>query len=269
MNLSAVIRQLEEKLTVKISMETLHAAFPDDPELRLSPDEYWHHSDDCRAKKLNPKTFPVCCANKARSVFIARRGRMFRGVCPYGVEELACPVIFEGSLAAVLYFGAVKRDAPLIDKEEIRHWACWLRDYVQLELARWSAVSANRKKKRSEDYYLKQCRAFIDRYYNRNPTLGDLAELLRVNPNYLGEIIRKHGGRNFRRMLLERRMREAEIFLKLHGGTMKIGEIAQLCGFSDSNYFSCCFRREYGITPGEFRSRGGNTGKAFQDTEPE
>ena len=169
----------------------------------------------------------------------------------------------------ILYAPCGQPLSPLIDKEEIRHWACWLRDYVQLELARWSAVSANRKKKRSEDYYLKQCRAFIDRYYNRNPTLGDLAELLRVNPNYLGEIIRKHGGRNFRRMLLERRMREAEIFLKLHGGTMKIGEIAQLCGFSDSNYFSCCFRREYGITPGEFRSRGGNTGKAFQDTEPE
>ena len=36
-----------------------------------------------------------------------------------------------------------------------------------------------------------------------------------------------------------------------------IGEIAFSCGFHDSNYFSKCFHRKYGITPSEFRAKAG------------
>lgn len=254
MNLPSLIRQLEKKLNLNISLEPRHAAFSDDPELFLSPDEYWHHCDICRAKKMNSKTFEICRKNKMASIRIAELGRMFAGSCPHGIYELACPVIFDGRLAAVVYFGMSQPGKKIADLGEVRRRAGWLRDYILLELENWAERSQKRKK-RSDDYYLEQCRIFLDRCYNQNPALSELAEQLRLNPNYLGEIIRKRSGKTFRRLLFERRMKEAEIFLKLHAQQLTIGEIAHLCGFADSNYFSSCFRRQYGITPGEF-SRG-------------
>ncbi len=39
----------------------------------------------------------------------------------------------------------------------------------------------------------------------------------------------------------------------LHNPLKKIYEIAQECGFSDSMYFQSCFRRRYGMAPGQYR----------------
>ena len=85
--------------------------------------------------------------------------------------------------------------------------------------------------------------------------MEDAAETLRVTPNYLGEQIRKHTGRSFRRILNERRIREAEVYLQLHK-ELSVSRVANLCGFSDSNYFSTVFHRYRGVTPREYRNAG-------------
>ena len=39
----------------------------------------------------------------------------------------------------------------------------------------------------------------------------------------------------------------------LSSGTLKIAQIAELCGFQDTSYFSKSFREKYGKTPNEYR----------------
>ena len=55
------------------------------------------------------------------------------------------------------------------------------------------------------------------------------------------------------RLLLERRIKEAQVYLKLHRH-LSVTRIASLCGFHDSNYFSTCFRRIAGCSPREYRA---------------
>ena len=110
----------------------------------------------------------------------------------------------------------------------------------------------NSVKRRDENFYVQNCLSFISGHYQENIALADLADLLGVNPNYLGGVLRKKLHSTFREQLTRKRLEEAEILLRLHPG-LSIGEIAFKCGFADSNYFSAVFRRKRGMTPTQCR----------------
>lgn len=55
--------------------------------------------------------------------------------------------------------------------------------------------------------------------------------------------------------LLEARIRRAEDLLRHHGPSRQVGEIARDCGFEDVSYFTRCFRRVTGTTPGALRRK--------------
>ena len=112
----------------------------------------------------------------------------------------------------------------------------------------------NSVKRRDENFYVQNCLSFISGHYQENIALADLADLLGVNANYLGGVLRKKLHSTFREQLTRKRLEEAEILLRLHPW-LSIGEIAFKCGFADSNYFSAVFRRERGMPPTAFRQR--------------
>ena len=43
----------------------------------------------------------------------------------------------------------------------------------------------------------------------------------------------------------------------LSEGTVSIKEVAYSCGFSDEKYFTRVFRKTMGMTPTEYRAKGG------------
>ncbi len=83
---------------------------------------------------------------------------------------------------------------------------------------------------------------------HQNPALSDLAEILHVNVNCLGGVIRRAGGKWFRELLSERRMQKAEFLLRHYLRKYSIGEIGRRCGFSDSNYFCTVFKNRVGLS---------------------
>ncbi len=268
MNLSTALRILEQKHNAVFNIHILHPVFLECDALRLAPDQYLHHGEFCRHTKMHGGQ-PVCSRNKSRSLVVARHGRPFHGTCPFGIWESVFPVMLHGEPAAVIYAGSFRLPGkyPKIFREEIlpqeitpekcaalRDACAFLDKLIQLEIELWqkTAGPGARSKQRPADHYIRHTRFLIDCHFSNDLSLEDAAETLRVTPNYLGELIKRQTGKNFRELLLERRLEEAKVYLKLHRH-LSVSRIAALCGFHDSNYFSTCFRRLSGQSPREYR----------------
>ena len=268
MKLSSVLRYIEKETGAVASIHILHPAFLDCEALRLEPDQSLHHGEFCRYNKMHGE-IKTCINNKARSLNVASRGRSFAGTCPFGIWDYVRPVLFEGKLIAVLYLGGFRKDLPLPsawkgplpgivtekEKKELRQYADFIERFIRIEIGIWSRTGGSKGKQRTPEYYVRNSMFFIDCNFSKDISVEDAAETLRVTPNYLGEQIRKHTGKSFRLILNERRIREAEVYLRLHK-ELSISRIANLCGFNDSNYFATVFRKYTGTTPREYRNTG-------------
>ncbi len=268
MILSELLRLLERKNSASISLEVRHPAFYRANALKLAPDQYLHHSSFCRAAKMSDANF-LCSANKHRSLQIASFGRSFCGCCPHGIWELAQPLLLNGELACVLYLGNFREQRPPTlsgvswngvlppeitpeKKLRLRKCARFLAEFIRCEIELFAGTGAMDGKQRDESFYLENCRRFIDCHYLENIALSDLADLLKIHPNYLGALLKKQTGQTFRGLLNSRRIDEAKVYLKLHKN-FSVSKIARLCGFSDSNYFSAVFHKLSGVSPGQYR----------------
>lgn len=94
-------------------------------------------------------------------------------------------------------------------------------------------------------------------------SLTTLSGLLQITPSYLSTLFRRETGHTLAEHITDSRMKAALQLLK--STRLQVQSIAQLCGYSDPNYFTRQFRRFYGVTPLQYRrdqpvpaaSRGG------------
>ena len=92
------------------------------------------------------------------------------------------------------------------------------------------------------------------RYRDESLSLSSVSEELHVSPNYLSANMKKYAGDTFINLLIKKRMAVAQTMI--HAGSMKIGEVAERCGYSDQHYFSFCFKKYYGVSPARMRREG-------------
>ena len=79
-------------------------------------------------------------------------------------------------------------------------------------------------------------------------TLPETANHCAVSPEHLSRVFKRETGFGFNEYLNLYRLKKAESILKSgHAGS--IAQVASLCGFSDSNYFSNAYKKMYGIPP--------------------
>ncbi|MBQ8994798.1 MAG: helix-turn-helix transcriptional regulator [Oscillospiraceae bacterium] len=90
-----------------------------------------------------------------------------------------------------------------------------------------------------------------NRYMEDDLSLGSVSEELHVSPNYLSANMKKYAGDTFVNLLINRRMEAAKSLVQR--GQLKIGEIAEACGYTDQHYFSFCFKKYYGVSPVKMR----------------
>ena len=84
-----------------------------------------------------------------------------------------------------------------------------------------------------------------------NPAFSsnDIARRLGVTPRYVQTLLQEAGS-SFTERVLELRLQRARAMLSdPRRDRMKVGEIAEACGFSEISYFNRCFRRRFGLTP--------------------
>lgn len=92
---------------------------------------------------------------------------------------------------------------------------------------------------------------YIGEHYQEELTLSSLSRRFSISPTYFSKRFKKYLSVGFKEYLIQIRIKEASVRLLETDKT--ITEIAEECGFEDSNYFSDVFRRTKGITPGQYR----------------
>ncbi|NUR28966.1 MAG: helix-turn-helix domain-containing protein [Catenulispora sp.] len=84
-------------------------------------------------------------------------------------------------------------------------------------------------------------------------TLTSYAREIGVSPGHLHELVREHTGLTPGKLTRGHRILEAKRLLA--GTDLTVRQVSEQTGFHDPSYFCRFFRRETGLTPGEFRRR--------------
>jgi YesN/AraC family two-component response regulator len=96
-------------------------------------------------------------------------------------------------------------------------------------------------------------RDYIDRHYQSDIKVEDLAERFFFSKEYLTRLFRNQYGCPIYEYVLQVRMNNAKEYLL--NPSLTIQQIAERMGYSNANYFGKAFKRRYGLTPSEFRGR--------------
>lgn len=89
--------------------------------------------------------------------------------------------------------------------------------------------------------------------YAQPLTRESVAQFFNITPNHLSKLFAQHGTMRFIEYVRWVRMAKARMILQKYH--LSIHEVAQRCGFPDSDYFCRVFRRQFGLTPGEYSAR--------------
>ncbi len=97
---------------------------------------------------------------------------------------------------------------------------------------------------------------FIYENFDCEISLDNAAQSLSVNKIYLSRVFKKNTGTTFMEVLIMHRLKVANHFLShTH---LKIYEISNRVGYSDSHYFGRLYKKRIGMSPNEYRVRSGD-----------
>lgn len=105
------------------------------------------------------------------------------------------------------------------------------------------------------DYIISDAARFISGNFTQNFSLAQLAAKYNMSPSYFSRKFKLCTGFGYKEYLIT--VRTIEACRLLLNTDMSITEIAEKCGFEDSNYFGDCFKKIKGISPREYRKANG------------
>lgn len=115
-----------------------------------------------------------------------------------------------------------------------------------------NSLSAKRVFPARLEKLLKDAAALLESNYKEEISLDSAARRLKLSRFYFSKMFKLYWGKSFTDYLNEVRIYRA--CKMLEDPALSIKEIAALCGFSNSNYFSRVFKQCRNLTPGEWRS---------------
>ena len=92
----------------------------------------------------------------------------------------------------------------------------------------------------------------VDNHFDQQLSLTQIARRYHYNEKYLGILFKKQVGFSFRDYLNQCRMAAAVQMLQY--GQCNVKDVALRSGFNNVTYFNRVFKRQYGITPTEYRN---------------
>ena len=112
------------------------------------------------------------------------------------------------------------------------------------------AVSAPVPKSRT-DLTIEAATQYIAEHLAEPLTMADVADNFHISYPYFSRMFKSYTGFGFAEYLTHLRMQRAARLLT--GAEKSVAEIAELCGFTDPNYFSAVFKKRMGVSPKKYR----------------
>ena len=108
-------------------------------------------------------------------------------------------------------------------------------------------VSAMEKK------FLRSIQEYVSANLDRNITLDDMAEVVCLSPSTLYKKMKEYADISPMEYVMKMRLHRAVELLK--DDSVSVQEVASSVGFNTHSFFSECFKREFGMTPRQWRLR--------------
>ena len=112
--------------------------------------------------------------------------------------------------------------------------------------------SAPKKKELRSYLVIEPALRCIKNEYGRTMTVEELAKLCNVSKHYFCRVFKTITGKSVMEYLRDFRLRIANVLLT--NTDRSISDIAASCGFDSANYFSRCYKTQYGHSPRHGRS---------------
>ena len=98
---------------------------------------------------------------------------------------------------------------------------------------------------------LLEVKAYIQTHLSDKLTIAFLCKQFSLSPTFLKEGFRRAYGMPIHSFLVQQRLRRAQALIRTT--RMPIQQIAQAVGYEGMSQFNAAFKREYGMTPGQYR----------------
>jgi len=127
------------------------------------------------------------------------------------------------------------------------------------ELRKWffdkitdACHNVNVSKENQSTSSIERAKAYIDNNYsNKDLSLDEVSREVDISPYYFSKLFKEETGENFIEYLTNLRLNKAKALLNDSNYSMK--QICMEIGYADPNYFSRTFKKNFGVTPTEYK----------------
>lgn len=229
-----------------------------------------HASELC--EEFKSRNYKRCFRCRNRAVYKAIKTKKdFGGVCINGIYEYTRPVVINGETAGIIFIGNILKSNEIcrlknnigdkyslidtlekdFDEEKCRDVGKLLESYIRVLLE-------NCTDKPKSHPVIDNIKIYIEDNLEFDIEISRIAKLFHYNEQYLGRFFKKETGVSLSNYINSRRLKKAYQLLEDTDDT--ISAISNRCGFNSISYFNRVFKREYGITPSECRSKDTDNG---------
>ena len=93
---------------------------------------------------------------------------------------------------------------------------------------------------------------YVETHY-KNGTLAEISTQIKQPTYYVSRLLKKHLNKNFKELLQERKLQQAEYLLTQ--SSMTVEQIMSAIGYDNSSYFYNRFKEKTGCSPREYRNK--------------
>ena len=115
----------------------------------------------------------------------------------------------------------------------------------------FASRTAQAQKSKSESLYVEKCKDYISQNLRKEMKVAGIAEELGISRTYLARQFTEAEGMSVQQYIMKERCERAANLLKY--SDYPISVIAEYYCFSSQSHFGSCFKKQYGMTPNEYR----------------
>lgn len=130
------------------------------------------------------------------------------------------------------------------DLNQVKDWF----EYISIKIMNYII----KDRKDSCTLLVEKSKAYINKFYSDSSiNINSICSYLYISPTYFSFIFKRETKMTFINYLTKTRLEASKDLIKTT--KMKSFEIAYKVGYAEPNYFSYCFKKQFGISPSEYR----------------